>query len=685
MEMDEKLRRNLIELIRNGESVPISYKNLLFPIEDKSQEIELVYGSKERKEDILADTMSVPFQAVKKFGKVTEGEWHNKLIFGDNLQALKFMLKDPEIKGKVKLIYIDPPFATEEEFRGRRGETVYSDKIAGSEFLEFLRKRLILLEEILADEGCFCVHMDYRKGHYIKILLDEVFEEHNFRNEIVVKRGTKSVQAQFETIDSLASGHDMIFLYSKQSSTRFEKLTAKLEEIKKGTWNNHWRGTDRPTMRYELFGITPTSGQWRWSKERTERAIKNYEQYVSKYSKEKKIDEYYLEVLSNTGEKLDFVRLSSTGKPEHYVPPKDYKILSDVWFDISAYERPSIFPTQKSEALLERLINGLSNENDIILDAFAGSGTSGAVAEKLDRRWIMIDSSKFAIYTVIRRMFSLRERIGNKGKRLQPKPFVLYNAGLYEDHSFILGIGSKQYKKFAMELFQVEPKDFEINGLNMDGMLFDCPVKVFSQKHFLTEEYIDSLHNIVGEYLRARMFIIAPASRVYFLQDYIEKGGIRYYILRIPYSIIDELHKQRFTRPIQPASSREVNQLIDAVGFDFIHPPYVRAKYHRERPKDELIDQLIIEIEDFKAVQRSKDPIKFENSKDALSMVMFDRSYNGKYFNLTDYFFNDQIEKQNWRIRIPATKIGNKLMIAYLDVLGNEAIEVKSIEDFRVE
>ena len=683
MELDEELKQQITKLIQEDKPLPFSLKALLFPPETKQMEYELIYGIKEREEDILADTMSVPFQPVKQFGDAREGEWHNKLIFGDNLQALKFMLKDPEIKDRVKLVYIDPPFATEQEFRGGRGESVYSDKIAGAEFLEFLRKRLILLKEILADEGCICLHMDYRKGHYIKILLDEVFVEHNFRNEIVVKRGTKSVQAQFATIDSLASGHDTIFLYSKRPSTRFEKFTAKLEEMKKGTWNNHWRGTDRPTMRYELFGITPTSGQWRWSKERTEGAIKNYEEYVAKYSKEKTIDEYYLEVLSNTGEKLDFVRLSSTGKPEHYVPPKDYKILSDVWFDISAYERPSIFPTQKSEALLERLISSLSNKNDIILDAFAGSGTTGAVAEKLDRRWIMIDSSKLAIYTIIKRMFDLRERIGNKGKRIQPRPFVLYNAGLYEDHSFILSIGSEQYKKFAMELFQVQPKRFEINGLRMDGVLFGCPVKVFPQKGFLTEEYVDDLHDTVGEYLKGRMFLIAPASRVYFLQDYVEKDGIRYYVLRIPYSVIDELHKKAFTRPLQPTSVKQLNQLIEQVGFDFIHPPNVKAEYYRRSPKDRLTqNELIIEIKEFEPVQRTKEPIEFEDAKEALSMVLVDTEYNGKYFNLTHRFFFDEIEKNNFIVGIPAEKVGKQIMIIYLDILGNERVEVKSIEDF---
>ena len=227
------------------------------------------------------------------------------------------------------------------------------------------------------------------------------------------------------------------------------------------------------------------------------------------------------------------------------------------------------YPTQNSEEILERVINASSKEGDLILDCFAGSGTTGAVAEKFGRKWIMVDSSKLSIYTIIKRLYSLKEEIGNKGKSLKPKPFVLYNAGLYEDHDTIIKMGEDQYKKFALDLFQVEPKEIEINGLKMDGVLFNCPVRVFSQKGYLTEDYVEDLHKTVGKSLKSRMFIIAPASRVYFLQDYIEKDGIRYYVLRIPYSVIDELHKRAFTRPMQPTSASAINQNIEAIGRIF--------------------------------------------------------------------------------------------------------------------
>jgi len=612
MDLDEKLKQNLIDLIKEERPIPSHYKNLLFPPEKTPQEYELTYGCKERKEDVLADTLSVPFQAIKQIGNPKEGQWHNKLVFGDNLQALKFMLKNPEVKGKVRLIYIDPPFATGREFRSEE-ERAYQDMILGAEFLEFLRKRLILLREILADNGSIYVHLDWKKVHYMKVLMDEIFGEGNFVREIIWRIGWVS---GFKSVaENWVRNHDTLLFYAKdKSSMLFNK-----DYIPYPPDYERWGG--RPKGKglaiEDVWGVFPQEGVT------SLQVVSFAKQYVG-------------------------------------------------------------FPTQKPEGLLARIIKASSNERDLVLDCFAGSGTTGAVAEKLGRRWIMVDSSKWAVYTMIKRMLNLKREVGNTGKPLRPKPFIVYNAGLYDDHDFILTIGEEKYRNFAMELFQVEPKQFEINGLGMDGLLFNCPVKVFSREGFLTEEYIDELHNVVGEYLTSRMFIIAPVSRVYFLQDYIEKDGIRYYVLRIPYSIIDELHKQRFTRPMQPTSANDINQMIDAVGFDFVHPPNVKAEYRRTKPRSSLVEEeLVIEIKEFSAVQRFKEPIEFEEPKDALSMVLVDRNYNGEYFNMSDHFFQDQIKEENWKVWIPAINVGKKIIIIYLDVFGNEAIEVKSINDFK--
>jgi len=193
----------------------------------------------------------------------------NMLIHGDNLLALKAL--EQEFAGLVKCIYIDPPYNTGSAFAH------YDDGVEHSIWLGLMKARLDVLRNLLSNEGMLFVQIDNRELHYLKIVCDEVFGRQNFRNQIIVKKGTKNVSVQFDTVERLNAGYDTILMYSKNSSLRIPNLFIETEVADvSGSWNNHWRGTDRPTMRYELFGIVPESGQWRWSKERTYQAVENY-------------------------------------------------------------------------------------------------------------------------------------------------------------------------------------------------------------------------------------------------------------------------------------------------------------------------------------------------------------------------------------------------------------------------
>jgi len=177
-------------------------------------------------------------------------------------------------------------------------------------------------------------------------------------------------------------------------------------------------------LRYELLGITPTHGQWRWSKKRSLKAIDNYNEFLKVAGNYSDIDEYYLEKLKE-GVRLDFIRLSETGKPEHFIPPTESKLASNLWTDISAYDAGAPFPTQKSEELLERITNWLTDLNDIILDSFIGSGTTAVVAQKLGRRWIGCDINKGAIQTTCKRLQTVileQMEAARKGKQLPLPP-----------------------------------------------------------------------------------------------------------------------------------------------------------------------------------------------------------------------------------------------------------------------
>jgi site-specific DNA-methyltransferase (adenine-specific)/adenine-specific DNA-methyltransferase len=675
--LSEKDRERIIQVIESGEELPIDYKHVLFPPEKK--EYELVYAGKEREEDVLADTMAVPLQPVKTFGKNGDG-WTNKLIFGDNLQIMKALMDDPDVQGQVKLIYIDPPFATKQEFRGSQDQKAYQDKLAGARFLEFLRKRLIFLRELLSEDGSIFVHMDYKKSHYVKALLDEILGEQNFRNEIIVKRVTKNLQRQFETIENLPQGHDVLYWYTKQSSTRFKlPLTAREEFNEEGYWKDFWSNADRPTMRYPLLGVTPARGQWKWKKERAEKAVNNYHQYL-KESKGKSLVEFWQE---NDGA-MGFIRKSPTGKIEHWIAPDKMKFLDTLWMDVSAYQSKKEYPTQKNEQLLNRIVENFSKRGDLVMDCFAGSGTTLAVAEKLDRRWIGVDCGKLAIYTMQKRMLNLQKEIGNRGRSLKPKPFTLYTAGLY-DFKQLKKLPWEEWRKFALVLFNCRDNKHKVGGIQLDGFRGRSDVLVFNHLQdpdlVLDYGFIDDLHSMVGSKVSREFFIIVPAARIMFLEDYLDKGSSRYYILRIPYSIINELHNRNFEAIKQPIDETQVNDTVDAVGFDFIRPPKVECEYSIKKTESDDLDVASIKIKTFKSEAMLKGASQIAN-RESLSMVMVDFNYNGDTFNLEKVFYASEIEKNDWQIHLPVESFKNKIMIIYLDIYGNEYREIKTKDDF---
>jgi len=645
-----KLSKEEIEFItkclKEGEPLPDSYRYII-PFETK-KEYELTCDGKEREEDILADTMTVPLQPVKTFGN-GNGFWTNKLIFGDNLQVLKALMDEPEVydkntgRGKVRLIYIDPPFATRQEFRGSQDQKAYQDKIIGAQFLEFLRKRLVFLRELLADDGNIYVHLDQKKGHYVKVLLDEIFGEHRFQNEIVWKKTT----APKEQSTAFGYIHDTIFLYSKGADFHFKSPYIPLRE---DYINNTYKYVEKKTgRRYGSFDLTqsgpgparrfgdkvldpPLGKHWIWSQERIDKAME---------------------------EGLIIFTKRGTPRVKKYLDERKGEPIKDIWIDILAIQagakEDTGFPTQKPEALLERIINASSEPGDLILDAFAGSGTTGAVAEKLGRRWIMIDCGKLAVYTTQKRLLNLREEIGNRGKPLKPKPFTLYNAGLY-DYKMVKALPWDEYREFVLKLFQCRDEKHRIAGVELDGYLGRDPVMVFNyKKHkdvILDREFIDDLHKILGDKVCYKFFIIAPAASVMFFEDYIEKGKTKYFALRIPYSIIDELHRRGFCHIKQPVSEFDVNDTVDAVGFDFIQIPDVECEYFIESMKGQMeIDksnkEAVIKIRKFISNILSKKPLKFEN-RETLSMVMIDYDYDGEVFDFDEVFYAEDIKRKDW-------------------------------------
>jgi len=630
----------IVEYLKSGNPLPEDYKAILF---ENKKEYELIYDGKEREEDILADTMAVPLQPVKTFFNGGNKDWGNMLIFGDNLQVLKTLLqmkhegklKNADGTDGVRLVYIDPPFATRQEFRGSQEQKAYQDKIAGAKFLEFLRKRLIFLRELLSDDGSIYVHLDWKKNSYIRVLMDEIFGETKFRNEIIWKYfGPTSTEKNFPR------KHDNILFYTKTDDYFFNGKATLIQYDSKAI--RRYDKIDDNGQRYKLY-----------------------------YDDNGVVRKAYLK----------------EGKPTE---------IFEIPFVQGTAEERIGYPTQKPEALLYRLIEASSSPGDLVLDCFAGSGTTLAVAEKLDRRWIGVDCGKLAIYTMQKRLLNIeksKDLDNPKRKYGKPcKPFTLYNAGLY-DYKMIKELPWEQYRDFALKLFQCRDEKHEISAIELDGYLGMDHVLVFNyQKHrdaLLGKEFIDDLHKYLGDKIGKRFFIIAPAASVQFLEDYIEKGRTKYFILRIPYSIIDEIHKRGFTRIIQPMSEEDVNDTVEAVGFDFIQIPYVECEYlikskTGQMSFNESAKECVIKINRFESKVISKKPVKFDNME-TLSMIMLDYDYNGEVFDFDEVFYADKLIKNNYEICFDENRVKRQLMIIYIDIFGNEKRETKTLENFVAE
>ncbi|MCX6675976.1 MAG: site-specific DNA-methyltransferase, partial [Methanothrix sp.] len=400
------------------------------------------------------ETVDMPRSEALASGQTTFGElsttlqedFRNRLIWGDNKLVMASLLKD--FRGRIDLIYIDPPFDVGADFTmqvpvGEEKDAVRKDQSLlemvayrdmwgkGSDsYLHMMYERLTIMSELLKESGCIIVHLGDKVASEMRGVMDDVFGNINYRNSIIIPRGIKNVQAQFEDVRALSVGHDVLLFYSKTDSKRIPKLTLPGASNEKGKWDTFWRGTDRPTMRYELFGKLPKTGQWRWSKDRAYHAKDNYEEFLrQEKSSNRSLDDYYSEFL-NIGTDLDFLRLGPDDNVQYYVPPRDYKLASTLWSSVRTRGTISEYATEKNEELIEVIVNWLSKPNDLVADLFCGSGTTGAVAERLGRRWIMCDLGRFAIHTSRKRLIELQRRLQADGKPY--RAFDVYNLGRYE-------------------------------------------------------------------------------------------------------------------------------------------------------------------------------------------------------------------------------------------------------------
>lgn len=445
----------LIKLIEQGKPLPEEYRFLLFA--DK-REVELVWNGKSRE----VCTAVLPFQTLEHIdeprsvgvsptsssfqpdlidmsGRQTKG-WTNKLIWGDNkliLSSLKSgaLRRQIEDAGGLKLIYIDPPFDVGADFSMDieiGGETFHKEpnlleQIAyrdtwgrgADSFLAMIYERLILMRDLMHPDGSIYVHIGPQVGSMLKLLLDEVFGRTNFQNNIRWKRMSVS---GFKGKLKLPFNHETIFLYTRSDQRTFNPQAQEYTEEYKSRFR--YKDADGRLFRADQNLGTATAPDT--------------------------IKQMRKDGLIHEGENGKLYR-------KQFLDELPGVYLDDVWTDVpwvTAGNERIAYPTQKPEALLERIISLSSNEGDLVADFFCGSGTTAAVAEKLGRKWITSDLGKFGIHTTRKRLIQVQRDLKTAGKPF--RAFEVLNLGRYERQAYLNVGGRLSGKKKEQALARKE-------------------------------------------------------------------------------------------------------------------------------------------------------------------------------------------------------------------------------------
>jgi len=544
--------------------------------------------------------------------------WGNLLFHGDNKEILSTLLVNG-FRGKIDLIYIDPPFDSgadyvrKVELRGTNkkvaGEeqniieqTQYTDIWANDNYLQFMYERLILLRELLSEQGSIYLHCDWHKSHHLRFLMDEVFGAENFRNEIVWSySGSGQSESQFKR------KHDVILFYSKSDTNTFnwDEISLELTDKQKAKFS----GVEKDGRRYKEY----------------QHNGKSYRQYLTEDNKLK---------------------------------------LTSVWTDIyiiQSWEEKSDYPTQKPEALLERIIQASSKPNNIILDCFAGSGTTQAVAQKLDRRWIGCDLNKGAIQTTSKRLQKIIKEQEKESKNKQ-------NTLIDDDKNEI-----KFYPSFLH--YRVNNYDFQD-----DSTLRRVVFEKYGIEKLKTDSFFDGM---LGNKLVKIIDFNKPLTKLdlQLVKDELdlrkdEERDILVICSGSELDIDEEIARHNKLRPMNRIDYRDI-QKDGIMAFD---PAQAEVEIVKKDGKAS------VEIKDYFSptilkrldLDRTVFDEQITDFRAQIDVVLIDTDYNGKTFNIC---ISDVPEKKKdlvkakYEFEIKDKK--QKMAVKIIDMMGEEVLIVE--------
>ena len=593
------------------------------------------------------------------------GTWMNRLVYGDNLLTMQALLAGdpqtglPSLRGKVDLIYIDPPFDSKADYRTpitlpnanlEQKPTVieqfaYADtwEEGTISYLKMIYPRLMLMKELLSKKGSIYVHIDWHIGAYVKIILDDIFEKDNFRNEIIWKRGT--VKGAKAVGNQYARNHDMILYYSRSNDyvyhTQYLPYTEEYIKQRYTKDDNDGRGpyTD------QAIGT------------RSEESLKELE-------KDNRI----------------FVTSNGKRRVKYYLSEAKGIALDDSWNDISevnSMAKENVgYATQKPEPLLERIIKASSNEGDLVCDFFGGSGTTAAVAEKLGRRWITCDIGKPAAL-VMRKRFIDQD----------VKPFLYQSIGDYQKEAFhnnkkLRRVGD--LSQVVLGLFgalpftpeQVSDRNFGYIKGTRTLVMVDSPNRLTTAA--TVRRAVEAKASLLGgDWDKVIVlgwnfaFDISQASEKY------KNSNVE--VLVIPPDLLDKLSKKGFKKLIADKTVR-----FSSLQYLVVNPVEVKTN---ESGEDELSISLnnyvLLSPDNIPLDDKDKEKLQQVMEQDPLSLVEYwsiDPDYDGETFRSTWQDYRENVDNDSdplhcvysARIKMPH-KDERKVCVKAVDVFGFES------------
>ena len=578
----------------------------------------------------------------------------NLLFHGDNKEILSSLLI-AGFRGKVDLIYIDPPFDSGADYvrkvrlRGQperlegQGHTLleqvqYEDIWANDNYLQFMYERLILMRELLSDRGSIYLHCDWHKSHYLRFLLDEVFGAENFINEIIWRRK----QAQAWATDRFGITSDTLLLYSKSERYIFNALHSVDDEntqkyIKErfiyddGDGRKYMKSPlvnplDRPNLKYVFHGINPPRTGWLYSQKVLEKLFQNNELVIPENPDARIYRKIYADSYKG-------------------------QAIQNLWTDIPivnpmAKERVD-FPTQKPEALLGRIIGASSKEGSIIFDCFCGSGTTAAVAEKLDRCWIMADINKGAIQTTTTRLQGVIKEKNDNLMEKKERGFVHYRVNDYD------AANQNELKRIIVSRYGVQT---DRKDLFFDGIVGGQLVKIVDLNKPLTRLDIQIIKDEITN------------NR----PD--ETRDITVFCNGSELEIMDELDRER--SPINKITIHDIQQ--DGVITNQPAEAEVEISKSDGKARVRILDYISPSILARMEIDRTVFDERIDDFRAQIDCVLIDTDYNGEHFRIVE---SDLPEKRvdfikgEYELALP--RADAKVAVKIVDMLGEEVLTVR--------